>query len=163
MSERWKLHFQVYVFKPASSSWTTLSATGPAPKPRHGHLLLAWASEDASEGGVRQERLFVHGGMAGADIFDDLFCLDLVSGAASRWHQLQASGPCARAAHGGAILKDRLFIFGGLGKDGALDDMWSFDIGERKDLETRRRLVACAYVTLCNPKQVIGRYNARGY
>ena len=47
-------------------SWTQLECKGNAPSPRHGHLAVAL-----------DKKIFIHGGMAEAEIYSDLHVLDL--------------------------------------------------------------------------------------
>ena len=51
---------------PAPLEWFCPTTSGAAPSPRQGHILAVVGS-----------KLFVHGGMAGQDIFSDLHSLDL--------------------------------------------------------------------------------------
>lgn len=50
----------------APLEWSRPTTSGTAPSPRQGHVLA-----------VVGNRLFVHGGMAGQEILDDLHTLDL--------------------------------------------------------------------------------------
>ena len=52
-----------------------------------------------------------------------------------RWSEVKGAGPSPRALFAAAGTERTLYIFGGLGADGALNDVWSFD-GEKW---TRRR------------------------
>lgn len=49
-----------------SGEWSTPVTSGSSPSPRQGHVAAVVGS-----------KLFIHGGMAGQDIFSDLHCLDL--------------------------------------------------------------------------------------
>ena len=51
---------------PAPLEWFCPTTSGAAPSPRQGHILA-----------VVGNKLFVHGGMAGQEIFSDLHTLDL--------------------------------------------------------------------------------------
>lgn len=51
---------------PAPLEWSCPTTSGAAPAPRQGHILAVVGS-----------KLFVHGGMAGQEIFSDLHTLDL--------------------------------------------------------------------------------------
>ena len=51
---------------PAPLEWFCPTTSGAAPSPRQGHILA-----------VVGNKLFVHGGMAGQEIFNDLHTLDL--------------------------------------------------------------------------------------
>ena len=54
------------VFSADECSWTQLECKGTTPSPRHGHLAVAL-----------NKKIFVHGGMAEAEIYSDLHVLDL--------------------------------------------------------------------------------------
>ena len=76
-----------------------------------------------------EEIIYLHGGMNGDTIFDDLWALDLKSIA---WKKIifkhDDTKPCARAAHGGISVDKLLFIFGGIDSSGnALNDLWKYD------------------------------------
>jgi hypothetical protein len=61
------------------------------------------------------------------NLYDDLHILDSDGTwtAVDRRHR-----PSSRAAHG-VVCHDRaIYIFGGLGKSGALNDMWRLPVGE---------------------------------
>ena len=109
---------QVHCFDAQSESWAVVSVRGDSPKPRHGHVMVAVG-----------DRVFVHGGMAGATFYDDLHVLDL---AKSAWVNVKRRKvyPSARAGHGSLVCGTDLYIFGGMNKDGALDDTYKLDTGE---------------------------------
>lgn len=112
---------QVHCFDAGTNSWLTLNVKGDTPKPRHGHLVLG-----------QKNKIYVHGGMSGTHFYDDLHVLDLEKKSWSVMKQKKGSMPCARAAHGGVITDDSIYIFGGMNRDGALDDMWKLKLGEEK-------------------------------
>ncbi len=108
---------QVHCFHPRTESWNTLNVRGDAPKPRHGHLVAAVGN-----------KILVHGGMAGPTFYDDLHVLDLDRNVWQKVKQKKGN-PCARAAHGGVVVGTDLYIFGGMNRDGALDDAYRLDTG----------------------------------
>ena len=59
---------------------------------------------------------------------DDLHVLDLDK---STWSHIKCKKvlPCARAAHGGVVADGHLYVFGGMNRDGALDDMYKLSLG----------------------------------
>ena len=109
---------QVHVFNAVSQAWTTLNVCGDPPKPRHGHLVVA-----------TDTKLIVHGGMSGTHFYEDLHVLDLEKKCWSSVKQ-KKTYPCARAAHGGVVSGGELWVFGGMNRDGALDDTWRLSLGE---------------------------------
>lgn len=100
----------VYTLDQDALRWTCPPTAGRPPRPRQGHACA-----------VVGNRLFVHGGMAGTDIFGDLHVLDLES---YKWSSPQVSGdiPPPLAAHGCAVVGNMLYIFGGLSTDGLATD-----------------------------------------
>ena len=58
------MHVNIY-FCTAECSWTQLETIGDAPTPRLGHVMVA-----------NDKKIYIHGGMAGRDIFDQLFVFD---------------------------------------------------------------------------------------
>ena len=123
---------RVYIFNPVANKWIALdtSSQGLATPPsRHGHVMIRVEGADDDT-----QRIFMHGGMSGERMFDDVWMLDMKS---IRWTRVVSSttsgqsGPCARAAHGGVSVATRVFIFGGVSEAmGALDELWKFDTGK---------------------------------
>jgi len=114
---------QTYTFDASSHTWATLNALqGDTPKPRLGHLMVAVG-----------KRMFLHGGMSGSTFYDDLHILDLSRGACGAWVSLrQKKGqPSARAGHGGFVSGTDVYVYGGMNRDGALDDLYKLDTGTR--------------------------------
>lgn len=65
--------------------------------------------------------------MAGNKFFSDLYVLE-----DGQWLSVdagsgEAPAPSARAGHGAVALGNFVYIFGGLGPHGSLDDMWKLD------------------------------------
>jgi len=108
-----------YAFDIAEQHWSVLKLHGDAPKPRHGHLMVAVGS-----------RLFLHGGMSGSVFFDDLHILDLDR---SCWSctKVKSLKPARRAAHGGFVSGANVFVFGGMNDSGALSDIFSLNTGRQ--------------------------------
>lgn len=103
-----------------AGDWAKLTTSTPAPSAR---VYAAWAMDNGAN------RLFVHGGGTPAGpTADDLWSLDLSSGA---WTQLSTgSGPSARDQHSMVYdsLRNRVIVFGG--RAGILsDEVWAFDLG----------------------------------
>ena len=72
-------------------------------------------------------QLYCHGGVSGMDFHDDLHILD----SDGTWTAVDIKHrPSRRAAHGALCYNRVIYIFGGLGKYGALNDMWRLPVGE---------------------------------
>lgn len=108
---------KMHVFDAAECSWTQLETIGDAPTPRLGHVMVA-----------NDKKIYIHGGMAGRDIFDQLFVFDTET---NKWEQVKQSGdvPAARTAHAGVSVSNFIYIFGGMNFTGALNDLLKFDVG----------------------------------
>lgn len=104
-----------YAFEITERRWSVLRLVGDAPKPRHGHLMVAVGN-----------RLFLHGGMSGSSFFDDLHILDLDR---SSWScaKVKSVKPSRRAAHGGFVSGTDVFVFGGMNGSGALNDIFTLN------------------------------------
>lgn len=111
---------QVHCFDAAGESWTTLKIKGDAPKPRHGHVVVAV-----------EDKLYIHGGMSGTTFYDDMHVLDLKTSSWSCIKQKRGS-PSARAAHAAVVSGSSIYVFGGMNRDGALDDLHMFDTKTKK-------------------------------
>ncbi|KAF7237273.1 Rab9 effector protein with kelch motifs [Varanus komodoensis] len=100
----------------ATLSWSQPQVRGRPPAARHGHVMVAV-----------QNRLFLHGGLAGSTLYDDLFSIDTTD---MEWVAMAATGsvPQGRAAHSAAAFRDHLYIFGGMDPTGALDTMYKYHI-----------------------------------
>jgi len=108
----------IYCLETAPLEWSHPTTSGTAPSPRQGHVLAVVGS-----------RLFVHGGMAGQEILDDLHTLDLDTWS---WSRPVVSGapPPPLAAHGCAVVGRKLYMFGGLTVGEASDGLYCLDTGE---------------------------------
>ncbi|XP_044309141.1 rab9 effector protein with kelch motifs isoform X2 [Varanus komodoensis] len=107
---------KLHVFDSATLSWSQPQVRGRPPAARHGHVMVAV-----------QNRLFLHGGLAGSTLYDDLFSIDTTD---MEWVAMAATGsvPQGRAAHSAAAFRDHLYIFGGMDPTGALDTMYKYHI-----------------------------------
>lgn len=106
---------------PGSESWTQLQPAGTPIGPRRYHS----AVYDAD-----RQQMLVFGGSRGAGLRNDIWALDLTSGAEA-WSALAVAGtvPTARGQHT-AIYDDNnglMVVFGGGSAGGLLDDTWFFD------------------------------------
>ncbi|XP_053230359.1 rab9 effector protein with kelch motifs isoform X1 [Podarcis raffonei] len=107
---------QLHIFDSATLTWLQPEVRGDPPAPRHGHAVVAV-----------ENRLYIHGGLAGDTFFDDLFCFDTTE---MKWETLSATGsvPAGRAAHSAVVFQGHLYIFGGMDPTGALDTMYKYHI-----------------------------------
>lgn len=103
---------QVYQLDLVSKKWSIVPSKGQPPKPRQGHIMIAV-----------DDKVFCHGGMCGAELFDDLHVLH----SDGTWAAIKCEQrPSKRAAHGAVLHNRHIYICGGLGDSGALMDVWKF-------------------------------------
>ncbi|ESN90721.1 hypothetical protein HELRODRAFT_166424 [Helobdella robusta] len=111
---------KVYMFNAAHSKWKILETKGLAPELRLGHAML-----------IIKDLLYLHGGMVGTSLFDDLFTLNLDSGV---WSNPTTNGnvPSARAGHVMFSNHDSesIYIFGGMTMNGASNELFKLNIGK---------------------------------
>jgi len=121
-----------YTFDITERCWSVLKLRGDAPKPRHGHLMVAVGN-----------RLFIHGGMSGSLFFDDLHVLDLDR---NSWScaKVKSVKPARRAAHGGFVSGTDVFVFGGMNSTGALNDFFTLNTSK-----FRFRIIMYVLLDLC--------------
>ena len=128
-----------YVFEITERCWSVLKLRGDAPKPRHGHLMVAV-----------NNRLFLHGGMSGSMFFDDLHVLDLHK---DSWScaKVKSVKPSRRAAHGGFLSGSDIFVFGGMNSSGALSDIFSLNTSKQlcHIIFNVKWLCVCVCVSAC--------------
>ncbi|XP_039178977.1 rab9 effector protein with kelch motifs isoform X1 [Crotalus tigris] len=105
---------QLYIFNSATLMWSQPEVRGQPPAPRHGHVVVAV-----------ENRLFVHGGLAGDTFYDDLFSIDIRD---LKWEKLSSSGsvPGGRAAHSAVAFQEHVYIFGGMDPTGELNTMYKY-------------------------------------
>ena len=80
-----------------------------------------------------ETNVYLHGGMAGTSVFDDMYKLNTVT---YTWTSLSPTGdvPEARTAHAATAVKQNLFVFGGMsGIGSALDDFYMLNTGKNKN------------------------------
>ncbi|CAH8833554.1 unnamed protein product [Trichobilharzia szidati] len=159
---------KVHMYDSVLDSWIKIPVEGISPCSRLGHLMLyespCQLETSNAEHRIPKGKLYIHGGMADDELFDDLYALHFAqcdngdvhfkgvwsklypninadainSNENSNTPHLKSLGyisPGSRAAHGGAILTNKIFgsdttkifIFGGFSKTGALNDMFCFD------------------------------------
>lgn len=106
----------LHVFNAEDKSWSQPEVSGSPPCSRHGHVSITVGTD-----------IYIHGGMAGTDMFDDLYKFDTVN---HTWNELQPTGhaPSSRTAHAAACVGKKIYIHGGMSSVGAaLDDMYALD------------------------------------
>lgn len=105
---------QTYQLDTLTREWSVLPTKGQPPRPRQGHVLVAVA-----------HKLYCHGGVSGMDFYDDMHTLD----SDGTWATVDSKHrPGGRAAHGAVCCNRIIYIFGGLGRCGALNDMWRLPV-----------------------------------
>eukprot|EP00108_Taenia_solium_P008313 TsM_000210800 transcript=TsM_000210800 gene=TsM_000210800 len=140
---------KVHLYEVKTRRWRVVEVRdeGKAPCRRMGHLMLPLPPPLLSQDfhPVTTTTLYVHGGMAGNNFFDDLFCLSIEkisredeTRLVGEWQNIRIAvtqeghWPSPRAGHGGAFIRSssssfRFFIFGGVNADGPLNDLQYFD------------------------------------
>uniref|UniRef100_A0A670ZC02 Rab9 effector protein with kelch motifs n=1 Tax=Pseudonaja textilis TaxID=8673 RepID=A0A670ZC02_PSETE len=110
---------QLHVFDSATLTWSQPEVYGQPPAPRHGHVVVAV-----------ENRLFVHGGLAGDTFYDDLFSIDIKD---LKWEKLAASGsiPGGRAAHSAVAFQSHIYVFGGMDPTGELNTMYRYHLEKK--------------------------------
>ncbi|XP_061911264.1 rab9 effector protein with kelch motifs [Entelurus aequoreus] len=106
---------KLHVFDTVSSTWTQPETYGAQPAARHGHVTVAAGS-----------KIYIHGGMAGDELYDDMYSLDTGN---MTWEMVQPKGdiPPAVAAHSAMALGNKIHIFGGMTAVGASNAMYRFN------------------------------------
>lgn len=109
----------LWVFDPAARTWTELT---PAARP-------AARSNPALVVDPSGERVLLLDGLTAEGHVADLWALPLAGDAG--WEAISVAGepPAARASHDAVAVGDRLYLFGGIGPDGVLADLWALPFG----------------------------------
>ncbi|XP_005213196.1 rab9 effector protein with kelch motifs isoform X3 [Bos indicus x Bos taurus] len=83
---------QLHVFDANTLTWSQPETHGKPPSPRHGHVMVAAGT-----------KLFIHGGLAGDNFYDDLHCIDIKK---QHWTLLkfENSPPTGRLDHSMCII-----------------------------------------------------------
>ncbi|MHB1127541.1 MAG: RCC1 domain-containing protein [Bacillota bacterium] len=101
---------KVYVYDIASNTWATITTTS-YPTARY------YFTMDYISG-----RLLVFGGLNGGYLSD----LWEFNTSTNTWTS-KATGPAGRYSHASAMLNNKLYILGGYGSSGTLNDLWQYD------------------------------------
>ncbi|EPS72494.1 hypothetical protein M569_02263, partial [Genlisea aurea] len=112
---------RLYIFDINEETWSIADAKGDIPPPRVGVSMAAIG-----------DAVFVFGGRdAEHKELNELYLFDTIS---STW-TLLPSGPPHRSYHSMAADDRRLYIFGGCGNSGRLNDLWGYDVVDKKWIE----------------------------
>ncbi|RPD82332.1 galactose oxidase [Lentinus tigrinus ALCF2SS1-7] len=112
----------LYFLNLVSREWTRISVDGPAPAGRIGHSVV-----------MIGPRIYVFGGEADGEYFNDLWCFDLSTLVSKpAWEQIEPPKgsvvkPCKRSGHVCVPYKQQLLIFGGTDGQYHYNDTWTFD------------------------------------
>lgn len=111
----------LWAFDPAARNWTLLAAAEAGPGARSNPAMVV-------EPGGDDALLF--GGLTEAGYAADLWTLPL-GDAAAIWTETGVAGatPSPRASHDAVVAGTRLYLYGGIGDDGALGDLWALPLG----------------------------------
>ncbi|KAH6756905.1 Galactose oxidase/kelch repeat superfamily protein [Perilla frutescens var. hirtella] len=111
----------LYVFNLNDQTWSVVNASGNVPSARVGVTM-------ASIGGT----IYVFGGRDAAhEELDQLYSFETLT---NTWTQLP-QGPPHRSYHSMAVDERRVYVFGGCGNAGRLNDMWAYDGVDGKWIE----------------------------
>lgn len=115
---------ELYVFDLNDLSWSVVSATGDIPPPRVGVTM-------ASIG----ETIYVFGGRDSEHKeLNELYSFDTC---ANKWTLLSSgdTGPAHRSYHSITADDRRVYVFGGCGNAGRLNDLWAYDAVDKEWLK----------------------------
>ncbi|XP_047317079.1 nitrile-specifier protein 5 isoform X1 [Impatiens glandulifera] len=108
---------KLYVFDLKQQIWSIIDATGDVPPPRVGVTMAAVG-----------ETIFVFGGRdAQHKELNELYSFDTST---NQWSLVQ-SGPPNRSYHSMTSDDRRLYVFGGCGESGRLNDLWAYDVMDK--------------------------------
>lgn len=112
---------QLYVFDLVDQSWSVTEATGDAPPPRVGVTM-------ATVNGI----IYVFGGRdAEHKELNEFYSFDTTT---NKWALLSNGeiGPAHRSYHSTTADDRHVYIFGGCGDSGRLNDLWAYDVVDKK-------------------------------
>jgi hypothetical protein len=109
-------------FDLVADTWSTIAQSGDVPSARTG-AVLAYDAND--------KLLLLFGGSDAAGAKNDLYSLQLDgNGVNGKWTRISRPGtqPPARSGHAMTVDGDQLWLFGGSGACGFLDDLWTLPL-----------------------------------
>ncbi|KAH9948169.1 hypothetical protein B0H21DRAFT_254574 [Amylocystis lapponica] len=123
----------LYLFSTKSREWTRIAVDGLGPTGRYGHSVT-----------VAGSKIYVFGGQADGELFDDLWSFDLSTlREAAKWELVKPAEasprPARRTGHVCVTHEEKLVIFGGTDGQSFYNDTWVFDFATSRWLE-----LACA-------------------
>lgn len=112
---------KVYIFDLNEQTWSVADATGDIPPPRVGVTMAAIG-----------ETIYVFGGRdAEHKELNELYSFDTST---SKWTLLSSGdvGPARRSYHSMTADQRRVYVFGGCGEAGRLNDLWAYGVLDNK-------------------------------
>ncbi|CAL1409672.1 unnamed protein product [Linum trigynum] len=112
---------QIYAFDLKTLTWSAPETTGDVPPPRVGVTMAAVGKTIYVFGGRDTEH----------NELNELYAFDTET---SQWTLLSSgdAGPANRSYHSTAADDRHVYVFGGCGVDGRLNDLWGYDVVEGK-------------------------------
>ncbi|KAI0756782.1 hypothetical protein C8Q80DRAFT_1224263 [Daedaleopsis nitida] len=121
----------LYFLNLASREWTRISVDGLAPSGRIGHSVV-----------MVGPRIYIFGGEADGELFNDLWCFDLSTLVSKpAWEQLElptksssskpSPKPARRTGHTCVAYRNELIVFGGTDGRYHYNDTWAFDFSSK--------------------------------
>ncbi|XP_052623506.1 nitrile-specifier protein 5 [Lactuca sativa] len=114
----------LYIFNLTTQTWSTAETTGDIPPPRVGVTMAAIGTT-----------IYVFGGRDATHAeLNELYSFDTCT---NEWALLSTgdNGPIHRSYHSVATDDRRMYVFGGCGVAGRLNDLWAYDVVEKKWIE----------------------------
>lgn len=120
----------MFAFNLVSKTWNKIDESGEIPTPREGHSGVA----------LLDRYFFIFGGWDGKNIFQNCYLFDSITKKWKILEYLPGSEPLPRESHSCALLRDKIYIFGGQGtsikkKDNYYNDLFRLKINIDKSLE----------------------------
>ncbi|TFK86157.1 galactose oxidase [Polyporus arcularius HHB13444] len=112
----------LYFLNLVTREWTRVSVDGPAPAGRIGHSVV-----------MIGPRIYIFGGEANGEYFNDVWCFDLSTLVSKpAWEQIELPKGCVvkpskRSGHTCVPWKEHLLVFGGTDGKYHYNDTWAFD------------------------------------
>lgn len=122
----------LYIFDLETRSWSVADVTGDIPPPRVGVTMTSVG-----------DTIYVFGGRDGTHKeLNELYSFDTST---NKWTLLSSgnTGPTHRSYHSTAADDRHVYIFGGCGVAGRLNDLWAYDVVDKKWVEHPRPGESC--------------------